>query len=78
MSEVNERILRVFTGEELNPVLLKVKGTPYKALVDFGLIRIPKSAVVVRNFGELEEEYECVVRDEGLQISILPKVEEPI
>ncbi|RLI81686.1 hypothetical protein DRP04_05560 [Archaeoglobales archaeon] len=73
---VNIKVLKVFTGEEPNPLPLTVKGTPHKALIDFGLIRLPRAALAIRDedFKELEEKYDCVISDDDeLHIFIIPK-----
>ena len=52
---VNKKVLSSFVGKGL--LLLNVKGTLYKAIVDFAEIRIPLDAVTHRNFKELSEKY---------------------
>ena len=73
---VNVKVLKAFLGKE-NPVALKIKGTVHKAIIDFGEIKLPKSAVVVKDFKKLEKEYDCVIKhtygEEGIYISIIPK-----
>lgn len=72
---VNYKVLQAFTGKT-NPIVLTIKGTIHKALIDFAEIRLPKSAIKTENLEELENEFDCVIRgldDDGLYLSIFPK-----
>lgn len=73
---VNIKVLKAFLGKE-NPVAITIKGTVYKAIIDFGEIKLPKSAVVVKDFKSLEKEFDCVIKhtygENGIYISVIPK-----
>jgi len=72
---VNIKILGAFTGKQ-SPILLKIKGSIHKALINFAEIRIPKDAIKIMSFKGLEDEYNCIIKgidDDGAYIFIMPR-----
>jgi len=72
---INIMILKSFLGKE-NPILLRIRETPFKAMINFGEIRLPKDAIKIKDFNGLEKEYDCIIDgldDKGAYIFIKPR-----
>jgi len=73
--EQKRQIIQSFTGKR-NPTLIRIRGSVLKGLIDFAEIRIPKAAIKARDFGEIEDKYNCTIKgldDDSYFIFITPK-----